>query len=241
MSNTLLMPVLLAACGACLAVPAGEPSEREFTANFTFQRGDVLVPRGSNAYLTLNPGAFSRLEGEDDNLHVAVEITVLSETKAIRVPAEDGMLILRTRVVEEWEWIDGELAQISRQYLARCPNSGNIFKFGQDATQYEDGEVVGHEDSWRAGQDGALPGLMMPGFLLVGSRYFQEQAPGVSMDCAEIVTLDMTYETPLRVFDGCIVVRETTPLEPDEEVLKVYAPNVGLIADGGLVLVEHHN
>jgi hypothetical protein len=35
------------------------------------------------------------------------------------------------------------------------------------------------------------------------------------------------------------MVVDTTPLEPDEETVKVYAPNVGLIVDGPLELVEY--
>ena len=40
----------------------------------------------------------------------------------------------------------------------------------------EDGRIVSHEGAWRAGVDGAQPGLIMPGTFLLGSRYFQEIA-----------------------------------------------------------------
>jgi hypothetical protein len=61
------------------------------------------------------------------------------------------------------------------------------------------------------------------------------------MDCAENVESGLTVRTPAGVFKGCITVLETTPLEPDEEVLKTYAPGVGLIIDGNLEVVEYHN
>ena len=65
------------------------------------------------------------------------------------------------------------------------------------------------------------------------------QAPGVAMDRAEHVAMGLAIGTPAGVFEDCVMVVDTTPLEPDEETVKVYAPNVGLIVDGPLELVEY--
>ena len=61
----------------------------------------------------------------------------------------------------------------------------------------------------------------------------------MAMDRAEIVSLSETVETPAGKFENCLEVEETTPLEPDVKEVKVYAPGVGLIVDGGLRLVRY--
>ena len=78
---------------------------------------------------------------------------------------------------------------------------------------------------------------MMPGIILLGAAYFQEIAPDVAMDRAEIVEMDATIETPLDTYEGCLVTFETTPLEPNAMDFKFYAPGVGLIRDEAAELV----
>jgi hypothetical protein len=79
----------------------------------------------------------------------------------------------------------------------------------------------------------------MPGTILLGSRYFQEIAPDVAMDRAEHVRMNVTVETPKDIFEGCIEVKETTPLEPNAKDTKVYAPGIGLVIDGPLELTDY--
>jgi hypothetical protein len=56
------------------------------------------------------------------------------------------------------------------------------------------------------------------------------------MDRAEIESDAVTFESPAGEFTGCLRVVETTPLESGRSV-KIYAPEVGLVFDDGLVLV----
>jgi hypothetical protein len=60
------------------------------------------------------------------------------------------------------------------------------------------------------------------------------------MDRAEHVEMDLTVETPAGVFEGCVMAVDTTPLEPDEETVKIYAPGIGLIVDGPVELAEYN-
>jgi hypothetical protein len=80
---------------------------------------------------------------------------------------------------------------------------------------------------------------MMPGIVLIGSRYYQEIAPGIAMDRAEIIDNSMTIETPAGKFENCLKIEETTPLEPAANEYKYYAPGVGLIIDENLKLTAH--
>jgi hypothetical protein len=57
-------------------------------------------------------------------------------------------------------------------------------------------------------------------------KYFQEVAPGLAMDRAEIIGTNSTMQTPAGTFTDCLKTRETTPLEPGAVDFKFYAPGV---------------
>jgi hypothetical protein len=97
---------------------------------------------------------------------------------------------------------------------------------------------VSHDGAWLAGKNGAKPGIIMPGTVLLGSRYFQEVAPGVALDQAEHTAMGLHVSVPAGNFSGCLEATETTPLEPGSESTKVYCPDVGLVIDGDLELSE---
>ncbi len=200
----------------------------DFTDSFLLQQCE-FVSRGRNPYFVLEPGFKLVLQGEEDGAQLRVEITVLSETKTITG--------VRTRVVEEVETRDNQLVEISRNYFAICKQTNSVVYFGEDVDIYEDGVLVGHDGAWRAGRDGARPGLIMPGVLLIGARYFQEIAPDVAMDRAEILSLSEVLDTPAGTFQRVLKTEETTPLEPNSKGFKLYAPGIGLIQDGSLKLV----
>ena len=181
-----------------------------------------LGPDGDNPYFTLVVGHVIHL-AEDEEV---VIISVLDETKVV-----DGV---ETRIVEERETEDGELTEISRNYFAADKTTGDVYYFGEDVDNYEDGKVANHEGGWLSGVDGAKFGLMMPGKPAAGDKFYQEIAPGEAMDRAEIVELDTTLETELENYTGVLKVRETSPLEEDEVSFKWYAPGVGMVGDDEL-------
>jgi len=80
---------------------------------------------------------------------------------------------------------------------------------------------------------------MMPGLPLVGAKHYQEIAPKVALDRAEILSVSETVKTPAGVFKNCLKVVETTPLEPRNKEYKYYAPGIGLVQDGKLKLVKY--
>ncbi len=232
--KTLLLSGLLSGLGLAGAqVPSGVwtvgGGGDEFTDTFMLDRC-TFATSGRNPFFPLIPGSQRLLQGTDDGELVQVLITTLEET--LRV---DGV---RTRVVEEREWIDGELVEVSRNYFAHCVENGSVFYFGEDVDIYEDGEIVSHEGAWRAGRRGARAGCIMPGLALHGSRYFQEVAPGVALDRAEHISLDEVVHAPAGTFTDCLFVEETTPLEPGSVSEKYYAPGIGLVQDGPVKLLE---
>ena len=169
-------------------------------------------------------------EGTDAKGKTDLVITVLNETKKV------GNVI--TGVVEEHESLNGKTIEISRNYFVFCKQTGSVFYFGEDVDNYKDGKIVDHESAWLAeGKNKA--GIMMPGLVLIGARFYSEIAPGVAMDRLEIISTTDTITTPAGSFSKCIKMEETTPMEPKAKDYKVYALGIGLVRDGDLLLTKY--
>ena len=182
----------------------------------------------------MNPGDVLVLAGGG----VDLQITVLTDTTDISFLTARGVLLtVTTRVVEERESQNGSLVEISRNFFARCQETNDIMYFGEDVQIFENGGIS-TAGSWLAGTDGALPGLIMPGTFLLGSRYFQEQAPDVALDRSEHVAMGVTVTVPAGTFEDCVEVLETTPLEPKAKSPKTYCPGIGLVDDNEVQLVS---
>ena len=225
MRTTILLLAMAAALGA---VPQDKAQDRPFTDTFLVDEKD-FVTSGRNPYFVLEPGYQLVLENKQKK--EVLVITVLDETKKI-----GGV---ETRVIEEHESVDGQPKEISRNFFAICKRSNSVYYFGEEVDEYKDGKVVSHSGAWLHGEKGARFGLMMPGLPLVGARYYQEVAPKVAMDRAEVLSVTDTFETPAGKFDKVLTTEETTPLEPGERAHKKYAPGVGLLSDGDLKLVKY--
>ncbi|MGH9464097.1 MAG: hypothetical protein ACRD0X_00520, partial [Thermoanaerobaculia bacterium] len=193
----------------------------EYTDDFSVDDCTFANKGRQNPYFSLRPGDYLILEGDDDGELVRVRIEVKNATKPILFETEEGDIVqLSARVVEEREWIDEELVEVSRNWHARCKETNDVFYFGEDVDIYEDGQIVSHDGSWEAGLDGAQPGIIIPARFLLGSRYFQEVAPEVALDRAKHTEMGLDFTLDDETFDDCVGIVETTPLEPGHESLK---------------------
>lgn len=179
--------------------------------------------RGANPYFLLEPGYRAVYK----HGAVVLTITILNETKVV-----DGVT---TRVLEEREEKDGKPLEISRNYLALDKSTGDLYYFGEDVDEYKDGKVASHEGAWLSGVNGATFGLLLPGKPQLGDKYYQEIAPKVAMDRAEIAGLDEKIATPAGNYEKCLHIEETSPLEKGASH-KVYAPGIGLVRDDEFLL-----
>lgn len=180
---------------------------------------------GANPYFGLEPGMTWTYKGGE----TVLTITILAQPREV-----DGVT---TRVLEEREVEDGALKEVSRNFFALDRASGDVYYFGEDVDNYKNGRIVNHDSAWRAGDHGARFGKFIAASPRPGKRYFQEIAPGVAMDRVEVVSIDERVETPAGVFDHCVHLKETTPLEKGESH-KWYAPGVGMVRDDDLLLVS---
>ncbi len=202
------------------------PEQDKKWTTFFDQDSCTFSSVGRNRFFILEPGYQLVLESRNEK----VVITVQDETKRIGE--------VETRVVEEREEKNGELAEISRNFFAICKRHGDVFYFGEEVDDYEGGKIVRHSGAWRADKENSKSGIIMPGTPLLGARHYQEMAPN-AMDRAEIISDDVTMKTPAGTFKNCLRVEETSGLDPDEKCYKTYAPGVGLIQDDDLLLTKY--
>lgn len=196
-----------------------------------------FVDEIDNPFLPLLPGARWVYDGMSDGEHEVVEVVVTDERREV--------MGISAVVVRDTVTVDGKLAEDTFDWFAQ-DRDGNVWYLGEESTEYEAGDPVSTEGSWEAGVDGALPGIVMPARPAVGAAYRQEYFPDEAEDLAEVVRLDETASVPFGRFDGVVVTREWTPLEPETVEEKYYAPGIGLVlevvtdgGDGRLELVEH--
>lgn len=218
--------------GHQLATALGsEKSLDGYTTNFFLDKCN-WSNTGENTFFIMKPGYQLVLKGtNEDGEKIDLVITILDKTKIV-----DGV---NTRVMEERESVDGELAEVSRNFVAICDQTNSVFYFGEEVDFYEDGKIVDHHGAWLAGKNGAKPGILMPGTVLLGSKYFQEIAPNVAMDRAQIISMNAELDTPAKHFEDTLKIKETTPLEPSAVEFKYHAEGIGLVQDEELKLVKH--
>lgn len=183
----------------------------------------------TNPFLPYEEDRHWVLEGRESGAQVRVEIRVLRETQVVAG--------VETRVVEEREFEDGELVEVSRNFVAQAAD-GSVCYFGEDVEDYEDGRLVGSAGAWRAGVGGALPGILMPADPQVGTSHKQEVAPGVAEDTSVIVALGESVTVPAGSFADTLAVKDVDPLGGGVDE-KQYARGVGPLRDAGLVLIEY--
>jgi hypothetical protein len=102
-----------------------------------------------------------------------VEVTVLPDTKEI--------LGVATTVVRDQVFHGSELIEDTLDWYAE-DRQGNVWYFGEQTAEYENGKVTSTEGSWEGGVDGAQPGIVMLAQPQVGDTYRQEYLQGEAED-----------------------------------------------------------
>jgi hypothetical protein len=186
-----------------------------------------------NPYFPLVPGTTYRYIATTDEGTEEIVVTVTNETKEIM-----GVTCV---VVRDTVTVDGELVEDTFDWYAQ-DKYGNVWYFGEESKQYEDGDLVSLEGSWKAGVDGAQPGIIMEADPVVGDLYRQEFAPGEAEDMGEVLALGETVTVPAGTFTDCLKTKDFTPMEPEVVEHKYYAPGVGVVkevmVEGGTDIVE---
>jgi hypothetical protein len=155
-----------------------------------------------NRYLPLTPGTTLTYRGKLDGQPAKDVFSVTDQTKEI--------LGVTTTVIHDQVFIKGELTEDTEDWFAQDMD-GNVWYFGEDTKELENGQVVSTEGSWEAGVNNARAGIFMPAAPAVGQVNKQEDAKNVAEDCARIVDLNASVKTPFVSADeGCSTTSTTS-------------------------------
>lgn len=175
------------------------------------------IAAAPNPYFPLVPGTtFSfRSPGETGTFQITHDTIVLLGVTCI--------------VVHDVVAVNGVVIEDTDDYFAQDVD-GNVWYFGELSRNFEDGRLVGVDGSWRAGVDGALPGIIMFATPETGRTYRQEFALGEAEDAATVLGTAASETAPGASCDGtCVQTLDFTPMEPDAREHKFYAPGFGNI------------
>ncbi|MBL7961909.1 hypothetical protein JNL27_16875 [bacterium] len=187
-----------------------------------FFPGDSIT---GNLYFPLSVGKTLTYEGEDeDGVPVTVEEIITDSIKTIMGVA--------CRVVRAREYENDVLVEDTYDWYAQ-DRDGNVWYFGEDTHEIENGVPVNSSGSWTAGVDGALPGIIMLAEPLVGVWYRQEYYKGEAEDVAQVLSIGETLTVQYGTFTNCLRTLEYALLEPGVEENKIYAPGIGLLRAEG--------
>jgi hypothetical protein len=213
---TLLTPVSADAKSRCPLPKFGPGSQ--YHPRFTAGGPDV-----DNPWFPLKVGTTLVYAGVKDNKKALDLFVTTSRTKVIDH--------VRTRVVEDRLYLDNVLAERTSDYYAedRC---GNVWYFGEDTAELDrQGRVVSTEGSFRAGVDGAQPGLFMQAHPQVGRTFRQEWYRGQAEDVFKVIDRDTPVSVPYGQFRHALLTAEFTALEPDVLDHKYYVRGIGQVAE----------
>ena len=177
---------------------AGESKKLDLALCAPGRGGFTLV--GTNPWFPLAVGRQLVLEAEEDGETITMQLTVLDRTRVI-----EGVV---TRVVEEREFVDGELSEVTWNYHVQA-SDGTICYYGEDVDVYDEDGIT-HEGAWCPGGDNQA-GIFMPADPKPGMKYQNEVAPGIALDEARIVGTG-PVTVPFGRFTNTIRIREFNPL-----------------------------
>jgi hypothetical protein len=201
---------------------------------------------GGNPWYPLIPGTVTSFvnEFEDEGETIIVEVT--HETREI-----EGVeaIVVRDTVYEGLpddydnpSEPEGDLIELTDDYYAIADNC-DVWYLGEIARNYDEGYLTDLDGSFIAGEDGAKPGIVMPGNPMVGDVYRQEFALGEAEDAGEVLSLatDINDENgnpvgfvnpPYDCSDNmCLMTEDFIGNEPDSVEFKYFRYGVGFIAE----------
>ncbi len=179
-----------------------------------------FVARVDNPYFPLIPGTTFVYEGhtaqgfEHDEFAVTRNARVIVGVKCVEV--------------HDTVTLDGELAEDTLDWFAQ-DREGNVWYFGENTHELEDGLITTVEGTFMAGVNGDKPGVIMKAHPAIADFYRQEFSLANAEDFAETVSLTASVTVPAGTFHNCLKSKETTPLEPDLLEFKFYAPGIGTV------------
>lgn len=181
-----------------------------------------FVTQVDNPYFPLTPGTTFIYQGKTQDGDERIEVSVL--------PATEPILGVTSTVVRDTVWVDGKLLEDTIDWYAQ-DKTGNVWYMGEATKEYSSSPTVSTAGTWKAGVDGAQPGILMKANPTPGDPYRQEYLAGSAEDIAQILSSSESASVPYGSYDHLLMTKEWTPLEPGVAEHKYYAEGVGLVQE----------
>ncbi len=193
----------------------------------------------TNTYFPFVAGGVKVYRGKSDGARIVVVDLYTSNTRDFNW----GGGPVSTRVLQETEFEDGKIVEISQNYFGLADN-GAVYYFGEVVDIYdENGVVVDHEGSWLVGGatlpsdppgagNATDPAVYMPGNPEVGDQFKPEDLFPLVDETVTVLSLDETVKTEAGKFKDVLKARETSQLDSGHEI-KWWGKGVGVVKTKG--------
>lgn len=213
-----VVAILLTGCGSQPRAGTGTAATRSATpppSDFT--------TRIDNPWFPLRPGTTYVYRGVKDGQPSRDVVTVTHLTTRIA-----GVLCV---VVHDRLYLRGRLGERTTDWYTQDKH-GNVWYFGEATAELDRrGRVTSTEGTWRAGRNGARPGIYMPAHPRVGQTGRQEFYKGHAEDHFQVVSVQATVRVPYVASQGALLTKEWTPLEPGVLDHKFYVRGIGTVLE----------
>jgi hypothetical protein len=174
----------------------------------------------TNPYIPMTPGRTYHFRGARDGVPTEHVFTVTRDTKIV--------MGVRCAVIKDVVTQNQSLVEKTTDWYAQ-DSAGNVWYFGEDTAEYQNGVVTSTAGTWEAGVDKAQPGIVMPAHPKLGDAFRQEYRPGVAMDEAKILSVNATARVPAGTFRQLVITLDKNPLDPSKIERKWYARGIGFV------------
>jgi hypothetical protein len=193
----------VAGCGGSSATTTGSTSVN----------ADKFVSGVNNPWFPLKPGSVWRYRGVKDGKPSTDVVRVTGATRDI--------LGVNATAVDDRLYIQGKLEERTTDWYAQ-DRQGNVWYFGENTAELDShGNVKSTEGTWRAGVNGAAPGIFMFARPRPGQSAQQEFYRGHAEDHFQVLTRS----------GPSLLTKEWTPLEPGVIDHKHYRRGVGTVLE----------
>lgn len=165
--------------------------------------------RVDNPWFPLRPGSSYVYRGVKAGHAARDVLTVTRSTETV-----DGVTCV---VVDHRLYLGGQLNDHSTAWYAQDAQ-GNVWDFGETG-------------SFKAGVDGAKPGIYMPAHPRVGEVGQQEFYKGQAEDHFQVLSLHATVKVPYTSSHQALLIKEWSPLEPGLVDHKLYLRGIGTVLE----------
>ena len=182
-----------------------------------------FTARVDNPWFPLTTGTTLVYRGVKDGKPSRDVFRVTGRTKTI-----DGA---PCAVISDRLYLDGRLAERTDDWYTQ-DGRGNVWYFGEDTAELDaSGKVTSTEGTWRAGRDGAAPGIFMPASPHVGETHRQEYLKGHAEDHFRVLSLRASVHVRGAASHQALLTQETTPLERGVVDHKYYVRGIGTVLE----------